>query len=77
MQFEIRICPALLRKPELPTPHFEPSEAAALDKARVADPFAPPYIPALYLGELRDQEEDAQYVILVRMMNSVYICSSK
>lgn len=66
LQFEIRICPALQKKPSLPSPHFETGNAQLEKGARPSDPFSPPYIPALYLGELRDEEEGAQYVILVR-----------
>ncbi|PCH43417.1 ATP adenylyltransferase [Wolfiporia cocos MD-104 SS10] len=61
VEFEIRLCPALQKKPALPTPHFE--TAAALQPQK-PDPFAPPYVPNLYLGELRDDEAGAEYVIL-------------
>ncbi|KDN35824.1 hypothetical protein RSAG8_11258, partial [Rhizoctonia solani AG-8 WAC10335] len=45
--FEITICPALQKKPILPAPDF-----AKVDKP---DPFAPPYVPDLYIGELKDE----------------------
>ncbi|CCM01925.1 uncharacterized protein FIBRA_03998 [Fibroporia radiculosa] len=61
VKFEIRLCPALQKKPHLPTPHFE--VAAQLESSR-PDPFSPPYVPNLYLGELRDEEEGAEYVVL-------------
>ncbi|KAI0930179.1 hypothetical protein AcW1_008934 [Taiwanofungus camphoratus] len=61
VQFEIRLCPALQKKPQLPAPRFDVAEQAKVNKS---DPFAPPYVPNLYLGDLRDEEEEAEYVIL-------------
>ena len=29
------------------------------------DPFAPPYVPGLFLGEVRDEFEGHEYVVLV------------
>jgi len=70
IDFEIRLCPALLHKPELPTPHFEPAAGgvAITDDHREekrADVFEPPYNPNLYVGKLRDEEEGTEYVVLV------------
>lgn len=31
------------------------------------DPFLPPYIPNLLIGELEDQESEIQYAALVRL----------
>ncbi|RPD76759.1 HIT-like protein [Lentinus tigrinus ALCF2SS1-7] len=65
VEFQIRLCPALQNKPRLPTPDFSkdaPSPAAQEKKRH--DPFAPPYVPALYLGEVRDESEGHEYVIL-------------
>jgi len=59
-QFEIRLCPALLQKPDLPTPHFEREK-----ERRGEDVFKPPYNPNLYVGELRDEDEGTEYVVLV------------
>ncbi|KAF5389385.1 hypothetical protein D9757_004244 [Collybiopsis confluens] len=61
VEFEIRLCPALQKKPKLPTPHFgggvvEP----VLEPASKVDPFAPPYDPGLYVGDL-----DEDYVVLL------------
>ncbi|KAI0074645.1 hypothetical protein K474DRAFT_1647701 [Panus rudis PR-1116 ss-1] len=65
VEFEIRLCPALQNKPNLPTPHFDPNEdQKKAEKGSKPDPFAPPYIPNLYLGELRDEEDGADYVVL-------------
>jgi hypothetical protein len=69
-QWEITLCPALQNKPKLPTPHFD----AATDERRSLsskdgkkfDPFSPPYVSNLHLGELKDEEEGEEYVILVR-----------
>ena len=54
-------------KPNLPSPHFDPDEdAKKADKGSKPDPFAPPYNENLYIGEVIDEEEDAEYVVLVR-----------
>ncbi|KAI0305733.1 hypothetical protein B0F90DRAFT_1098460 [Multifurca ochricompacta] len=63
IDFEIRLCPALLQKPALPTPHFEP-DAANHEKEKHVDPFKPPYNPNLYVGELQDEGEGTEYVVL-------------
>jgi ATP adenylyltransferase len=64
VQFEIRLCPALLQKPDFPAPHFE-SGAGNHEKETRADVFKPPYNPNLHVGELRDEEEGTEYVVLV------------
>ncbi|KZT10673.1 HIT-like protein [Laetiporus sulphureus 93-53] len=61
VEFEIRLCPALQKKPQLPMLDFS---TAVEVQPKKSDPFAPPYVPNLYLGELRDEQEDAEYVIL-------------
>jgi len=61
VDFEIRLCPALQQKPNLPTPHFNSGPQLPSGKP---DPFAPPYIPSLYLGEIKDEEEGTEYVVL-------------
>ncbi|KAL6310408.1 ATP adenylyltransferase-domain-containing protein [Sparassis latifolia] len=72
IEFEIRLCTALQQKPSLPTPHFDPAaEGKPVGKARKPDPFAPPYIPNLYLGEIRDEEDDSEYVILLNKYSVV------
>ncbi|KAJ3489038.1 hypothetical protein NLI96_g2403 [Meripilus lineatus] len=65
-EFEIRLCPALQEKPELPAPSLEllAEKERNADKGTKTDPFAPPYIPNLFLGELKDPEENAEYVVL-------------
>lgn len=62
MKFEIRLCPALQKKPKEPTPHFDPESDGAGKKP---DPFAPPYVEALYVGALRSEEGGEEYVVLV------------
>ena len=54
-------------KPNLPSPHLDPDEdAKKAGKGSKPDPFAPPYNQNLYIGEVIDEEEDAEYVVLVR-----------
>jgi ATP adenylyltransferase len=48
----------------LPTPHFALT-AADHEKEKRSDPFQPPYNPNLYVGELKDEEEGAEYVVMV------------
>ena len=74
-QFEIRLCPALQDKPTLPTPDFSADPTTAADanasaptERKKRDPFAPPYVPNLLLGEVRDEFEGHEYVILVRVV---------
>ncbi|KAH9895084.1 ATP adenylyltransferase-domain-containing protein [Cubamyces lactineus] len=65
VEFQIRLCPALQNKPRLPTPDFnEDAPAAKEQEKKRHDPFAPPYVPNLYLGEVRDEAEGNEYVIL-------------
>jgi ATP adenylyltransferase len=60
VQFQIRLCPALAQKPTLPVPDAGLGQGTEGVKV---DPFAPPYNPHLYVGQL--QNEDAEYVVLV------------
>ncbi|KAK7685175.1 hypothetical protein QCA50_011538 [Cerrena zonata] len=65
VEFEIRLCPALQKKPSEPTPHFDAEEdAKKVEKDSKRDPFAPPYNENLYIGEVIDEEEHAEYVVL-------------
>ena len=60
------MCPALQKKPHLDTVSVaDDSLAAQGDKDKALDPFIPPYNPNLYVGELRDEGEDEEYVVLV------------
>ncbi|KIP10933.1 hypothetical protein PHLGIDRAFT_28233 [Phlebiopsis gigantea 11061_1 CR5-6] len=75
VEWEIRLCPALQNKPALPTPHFD----AKVDEKRAAfgtegkafDPFAPPYVPNLYVGDLKDADEGNEYVVLFNKFSVV------
>ena len=54
----------------MPTPHFERGAAVAerekaKEKEKRGDVFEPPYNPNLYVGELQDEEEGTEYVVLV------------
>lgn len=51
----------------MPTPHFERDSLTerAREKERPGDVFKPPYNPNLYVGELRDEDEGTEYVVLV------------
>ncbi|EIM83050.1 uncharacterized protein STEHIDRAFT_102585 [Stereum hirsutum FP-91666 SS1] len=72
VEFQIRLCPALLHKPPLPTPHFDPaSESDAHTGKGKPDPFMPPYVPNLYIGELKDEEEGDEYVFLLNKYSVV------
>ncbi len=54
----------------MPTPHFDAEadakHAQLSEEGRTFDPFAPPYVPNLYIGELKDEEEGDEYAVLVR-----------
>jgi len=52
--FQIRLCPSLAKKPTLPAQGTEGVKS---------DPFAPPYNPHLYVGQL--QHEDVEYAVLL------------
>lgn len=58
-QFRLTLCPALLHKPK------PPSDASAAD-GKKKDPFSPPYVEKLLVGELTDEVEGDEYVVLVR-----------
>ncbi|EMD37578.1 hypothetical protein CERSUDRAFT_114219 [Gelatoporia subvermispora B] len=71
IDFEVRLCPALQKKPRLPTPHFDEGEDELDKQAKKADPFTPPYIPALHLGNLKDEEEGIEYAVLFNKFSVV------
>ncbi|KAJ3762355.1 ATP adenylyltransferase-domain-containing protein [Lentinula raphanica] len=70
VEFEIRLCPALQKKPRLPTPNFGDGTTVSkpMDKF---DPFAPPYDPGLLVGELTSEEISGQYVVLMNKYSVV------
>lgn len=52
----------------MPTPHFERDSLTEREKEkekRGDDVFKPPYNPNLYVGELKDEDEGTEYVVLV------------
>jgi len=72
VEFNIRLCPALQKKITLPTPHFDPDvksqeELPAQDyNGGRPDPFSPPYVANLHVGDLKDEGEDgAEFAILL------------
>ena len=67
LQFEIRICPALQHKPTLPAPPVDAGNAGIAGQGKVFDPFAPPYNTNLYVGELKHDESQDEFVVLVRV----------
>ncbi|KAJ7772644.1 ATP adenylyltransferase-domain-containing protein [Mycena maculata] len=71
IEYEIRLCPALQNKPHLPTPHFTGQDSAPLKNKGSGDPFEPPYNPNLYVGELRDENNAEEYVVLLNKYSVV------
>ncbi|KAF8160758.1 ATP adenylyltransferase-domain-containing protein [Crassisporium funariophilum] len=75
VEYEIRLCPALQHKPHLPTPHFNAATDAGLavqgNRGKLFDPFAPPYNVNLHVGELRDEESQEEFVVLLNKFSIV------
>ncbi|GLB37652.1 putative ATP adenylyltransferase [Lyophyllum shimeji] len=77
VEFQIRLCPALQKKPPIPPPDLGAIEADAGIKSDRAeqrekerhDPFCP-YDPHLHLGDLQDQD-GAEYVVLFNKFSVV------
>lgn len=69
VNFEIRLCPALLKKPVASPSHFDPDFVVVPQ----ADPFAPPYVPTLHVGDLKSLESspNSAYVILLNKYSVV------
>ena len=72
LQFEITLCPALQKKPVLPSIAVAQEEShlsnavASHDGLPKKDPFSPPYIEALFLGHLMQEEDtEEEFVALV------------
>jgi len=70
IEYEIRLCPALQNKPHLPTPHFTAQVGTPSEK-KAFDPFEPPYNANLYVGELRDEDNAEDYVVLLNKYSVV------
>ncbi|EGO00110.1 hypothetical protein SERLA73DRAFT_122199 [Serpula lacrymans var. lacrymans S7.3] len=74
IEFEIRVCPALQKKPTNPAPTVDTGIALAnhpSEEVRKLDPFAPPYVPNILLGTLQDENNDADYVVLLNKYSVV------
>lgn len=76
IEFEIRLCPALQKKPALPVPHFDPNitsqdELPPQDhNGGRSDPLAPPYVPNLHVGDLKD-EDGTEYAVLLNKFSVI------
>jgi len=64
VQYELRICPALGAKPRVSTPNIAPDGGNKLMETIAKDPFLPPFT-SLYVGEIIDEAEAQEYVILL------------
>ncbi|KAJ6500173.1 ATP adenylyltransferase-domain-containing protein [Mycena vitilis] len=71
IEYEIRLCPALQNKPTLPIPDFTAQDNAPAPSTKGSDPFLPPYNPNLYIGELRDDDNAEDYVVLLNKYSVV------
>lgn len=63
VNFEISMCPALQKKPVLPAPDFAKSDKP--------DPFSPPYVPDLFVGEIKDELDGDEYAILLNKFSVI------
>ncbi|KAF9220302.1 hypothetical protein BS17DRAFT_715229 [Gyrodon lividus] len=69
--FQVRLCAALQKKPAERTLLLSDEGA---DTAAPKDPFAPPYVPQLHVGELSSEDADgtkSDYVILLNKFSVV------
>ncbi|KDR75161.1 hypothetical protein GALMADRAFT_249099 [Galerina marginata CBS 339.88] len=77
IEYEIRLCPALQHKPPLPTPHFDKGVKGAdpgasfQEQKENSDPFTPPYNENLYVGDLKDEESEEGFVVLLNKYSVV------
>jgi ATP adenylyltransferase len=74
-QYGIRLCPAL--KYKFPTSNFIVTYANAgvglSGDGGIVDPFSPPYNANLFIGELKDQESEEEFVVLVCLFTSFFL----
>jgi len=79
IEFEIRVCPALQKKPK--TQPETPVDGPTQDQIKGGnDPFSPPYNPNLHIGNLRDEETHDEYIVLLNKYSVVpqhFIIASK
>jgi len=74
VDFEIRVCPALKKKPSTQT------TPDSVNGPVQNDPFAPPYNSNLHVGDIRDEETLNEYVVLLNKYSVVphhFILASK
>ncbi|KZV73262.1 ATP adenylyltransferase [Peniophora sp. CONT] len=64
LNFRLTLCPALLHKPT-------PSSTESAKEEKKKDPFAPPYVEKLHVGELTDEVEGDEYVVLLNKYSVV------
>ncbi|KAG1799743.1 ATP adenylyltransferase-domain-containing protein [Suillus plorans] len=73
-EWEIRICTALQKKPAVSPPAGEagitPSDRSD-ETVKKYDPFAPPYVPNLHVGDLRDESSGTEYGVLLNKYSVV------
>ncbi|KAK0212889.1 ATP adenylyltransferase-domain-containing protein [Desarmillaria ectypa] len=65
VEYEIRLCPALQKKPQLPSLDFHTADSIPNDSDQRPDPFNPPYNPNLFVGYLRNEDQEEEYVVLM------------
>ncbi|PBK58849.1 hypothetical protein ARMSODRAFT_946017 [Armillaria solidipes] len=65
VEYEIRLCPALQKKPQLPSPDFHTADSIPNNSDQRPDPFNPPYNPNLFVGYLRNEDQEEEYVVLM------------
>ncbi|OAX37403.1 hypothetical protein K503DRAFT_850460 [Rhizopogon vinicolor AM-OR11-026] len=76
VEWEIRLCTALQKKQLASAPagdagvalSNQPTDSEASEKP---DPFAPPYVPNLHVGDLRDVSTGTEYAILLNKFSVV------
>ncbi|KAG8940896.1 bifunctional AP-4-A phosphorylase/ADP sulfurylase, partial [Tulasnella sp. 419] len=69
VDFQVRLCPALLQKPPAPKPHPAARELTEDEKKHGFNPFLPPYVAELYLAEF--EEDGEEYVALLNKYSVV------
>ncbi|KAF9478822.1 ATP adenylyltransferase [Pholiota conissans] len=70
VEYEIRLCPALQHK-AIPPKSITDPEPAYDDRRKDQNPFAPPYNKNLYIGELKDEETQEEFVLLLNKYSVV------
>ncbi|KAG1865810.1 ATP adenylyltransferase [Suillus subalutaceus] len=71
IEWEIRLCTALQKKP-VPAGEAGIAPSNQIDEtSKNSDPFAPPYVPNLHVGDLRDESSEAEYGVLLNKYSVV------